>query len=104
MRVNKNEFGFYPVGNHTHNASLGSVVTLTIPSNASGILIQAGTANVQYTLNGTTPTSTVGFRLSSTGNPTRIDLYPGAQIKLLSTTGNVNYQFFNSTLETNGTF
>lgn len=51
------------VGSHTTNSSLASAVTLTRPAGANRIMLQAFTQNVRFTLDGTVPTSSAGFRL-----------------------------------------
>lgn len=92
--LNKSIFSISPVGSHTRIASVTSATTITIPQNASGIIMQASAANVFYTIDGSTPTTATRFILNSSGSPTRIDLYPGATIKVISPTGELNYQFF----------
>lgn len=72
QQLNKNPNAYTIVGSHTRNASLGSVVTLSLPSGANGILIQASAQNVKYTLDGTNPTSTIGFTLSTSAAPVLI--------------------------------
>jgi len=53
------------VGSHTRNAVLSSKVTLTAPATANAILIGAETKSVRITLDGTDPTTTVGFLLAA---------------------------------------
>lgn len=71
---------------------LSEGLTLTIPDNASGIIMQADVADVRFTFDGTDPTSTSGFILH-TYRSIRLDLYPGCPIKLYSNVGIINYQF-----------
>jgi hypothetical protein len=61
---------YAPVGSHTVNSSLSAAVNLstTMPTGAKGIMIQALTQNVCYTLDGTTPTASNGFIITA-GQP-----------------------------------
>jgi hypothetical protein len=88
------QFSIVPVGSPAADTSISTASTLTIPSNASGVIIQAFEADVYYTLDGTTATADNGFLLSTSDSPTRIDLYPGATISVISTDGAVRYHFF----------
>jgi hypothetical protein len=88
------QFSFVPVDSPAADTSISTATTLTIPSNASGIIIQAFTADVYYTIDGTTATTDNGFLLSTSDSPVRIDLYPGASISVISTSGAVRYHFF----------
>lgn len=56
----------YPVG--------ATAVKVYIPLNAAGVLVQALTQNVRYTLNGSTPTAAVGFQLKASDPPLYIPL------------------------------
>lgn len=89
----QSEFQFIPVGSFTRNASISAATSLTIPARATGILLQADTATVYYTLDGTTPTTTAGFILQA-NELVRIDLFKGGIVKVISATGAVRYQFF----------
>ena len=64
-------FGFHIVGAHSDGANIAAAVTLTPPSGASKLLIQALGQNVRYTLDGTAPTTSLGFQLMA-GDPPRI--------------------------------
>lgn len=54
-----------PVGGHLSDTSLSSAETLTRPSGADVLMIQAFTQAVRYTLDGSTPSTTNGFRLAA---------------------------------------
>jgi len=52
-------------GSHAQDATISAATTLTQPAGANAILIQAFAQNVRYTLDGTTPTATLGFRIAA---------------------------------------
>ena len=83
-----------PSGSHTSNASLSSAVTLTVPDGASGVLVQAITQNIRYTLDGTVPTASLGFRLTAGDAPIMIPI-EGATLKFIqeTATATLQYQF-----------
>lgn len=83
------------VGSHTRNASLSSAVSLAVPATANVLQIQAETQNVRYTLDGTTPTSTVGFLLYAGMEQYMIAVPVNGTVKIIEVTsgGVVNYQF-----------
>jgi hypothetical protein len=100
-QYNKNEFSVLPVGAHTRNASLGTAVTLTVPANASGLFLQVESGNINYTLDGTTPTTGatgVGFKRAATDGVVRIDLHPLATVRVIEQAASavIQYQFFTS--------
>lgn len=88
------QFSIVPVGSFTRDTTISTATALTVPSNATGIIMQADAADLTYTLDGTTPTADVGFDLIDGDPPVRIDLYPGAVVNVISATGEVKYQFF----------
>lgn len=91
----KTDFTIIPVGTVQRNASIGSNVTITIPDDAEGILLQAIGDTVNFTIDGSAASSTTGFQLSTNEGVTRLDLYPGADINIESTSsGEARYQFF----------
>ena len=87
----KSWLSIIPVGAHTR-ASAGTVLTITLTEDSSVLLIEADDADVRYTIDGTTPTADIGFLLETSDNVVRLDLYPGAQVKVLGVGGSVNYQ------------
>jgi len=62
---------FAPLGAHSDGATISSATTLTPPTGATKIMIQALTQNVRFTLDGTAPTASKGFQLKS-GDPAMI--------------------------------
>lgn len=69
-------FPFKPHKTETHHSlTLPAGVTIPfIPKNAVCIVVQAITQNIRFTLDGVTPTATVGFQLVASATPIRIDL------------------------------
>lgn len=56
---------FEPLGNHSVYNTLTSAVTFTKPDGATHIAFQPRTKAVYYTIDGTTPTATNGFKVSA---------------------------------------
>lgn len=65
--TNPNAFSI--IGSHTRNTSLSSAVAITLPAGANALLVQCTGQNVKYTLDGTTPTSSVGFVMVANASP-----------------------------------
>lgn len=84
---------FRPLGDHTRNSALSAAVTLARPEDANFLLIQAETQNVRVTLDGTTPTATVGFLLTA-GDPVTV-LPVHEDVKAIEVTASavINYQW-----------
>lgn len=85
------------VGSHTQNSTLSSAQTITMSAGTTKLLIQAFTQNVRYTLDGTTPTASKGFRLTAGNDPTMIPVITGQTIKLIeeTTSASIEYQLGN---------
>jgi hypothetical protein len=84
---------FRPIGAHTKNAALSSVVTLTKKSNATKLLIQALSKNVSFTLDGSTPDATTGFQLVAGAAPTLIDVSGVAVVKVIEIAASATIQY-----------
>lgn len=85
------------VGAHTTNSSLSSSVTLTQPSGANRILLQAFTQNVRFLFVETTdtavvPTSTKGFRLLA-GERIDLSVPAGTLLKVIEETASASIQY-----------
>lgn len=78
------------VGRQTISVTTGSVVTLTVPGTAVAASIQADGNSVSITLDGTTPTSTVGSRIDD-GIFFYVDTAL-ANVKLIARTATTNVQ------------
>ena len=73
---------FTTVGSHIAGTDISSS-TVIMPGNmgieltADKAIIQTTAQNIRYTVDGTTPTPTVGFQLKSTDDPREIDITRG---------------------------
>lgn len=84
---------FLPVEGHQTNATLGTAVTLTAPSRASKLLVQAFGANVRFTIGNTAPTATVGFQLKSEDPPLLIPVTSGQSVQIIQEAAGASVQF-----------
>lgn len=78
------------LGRQTISVTTGAVVTLTVPANSAAAMIQADGNSVSITLDGTTPTATVGMRIDD-----GIFFYVDsalANVKLIARTATTNVQ------------
>lgn len=83
------------VGRQTISVTTGAVVTLTVPTGAVAASIQADGSAVSITLDGTTPTASVGSRIDD-GMFYYVDTSLAA-VKLIARTATTNVQvvYFN---------
>lgn len=67
---------FAPHPDETHQViALGTVpYSPYLPPGTASIMVQALTQNIRYTLNGTTPSATVGFQMLTTSAPIVIEI------------------------------
>lgn len=91
-------FPFTPQANETHQSSImaAGVFELGIPKGAYEVLVQANGDNVRYTLDGTDPSASSGFRLTAGNDPIAIPVIQGrTRIKVVrEADGSVlEYQF-----------
>ncbi len=86
---------FDVVGAHQSNSTLSAAVALTPPAGATRLLIQAFGANVRYTLDGTAPTATVGFRLTADADPVLLLIGAGMTVTIIqeATGASIQYQW-----------
>jgi len=84
------EMGFNPIGAHNADSS-GSVARTIVPlAGATKILLQATTQNIRFTIGNTTPTATVGFRLTAGEVPLVVPLSANTVIQwIVETAGGV---------------
>lgn len=61
-----------PVGAHIADTTISTPTAIPFPAGATGILIQALGQNVRYTLDGSTPSASNGFRLTADNDPIMI--------------------------------
>jgi len=85
---------FDPIGNHVGGTSISSATTLTPEDGATKLLIQALDQNVRFTLDGTTPTASMGFQLVA-GDPPVMIWAAGATVKVIeeAATADIQYQW-----------
>ena len=77
------EIDFVPLGAHTSTALGAGVVTPTVPLRANAVMLQSGVEATRYTLNGTTPSASVGFVLAADAVPIVIPLKRGTVLKYI---------------------
>lgn len=88
-----NGYLYNPLGTHTRNTSLGTAVTLTPPTGANILRLQALTHNIRYTLDGsTTATATVGFRLAA-GAEINLPVPSGKTVSVIQETSGAEIQY-----------
>lgn len=83
---------YAPVGSHSSGATISTATTLTKPTGANSIIIQALTQNVRLTFDGTAPTATLGFQLLA-GNAPIILAVPGTSIKVIEEVATASLQY-----------
>lgn len=86
--------GFQPLilGAHTVVTELSTVVTLTKPDSGDALQIQAFANNVRVTMDGTTPTASVGFQLTA-GQLYQIDVGINSVIKIIEEEASASLQY-----------
>lgn len=70
-------------GHQSYIVPTAAAVTVYIPLHARGILMQALTQNVRYTLDGTTPTAGRGFQLKAGDPPVYVELGSRISLKII---------------------
>jgi hypothetical protein len=85
--------GIEPVGSHTQATVSGTVVTLSRPDGTNKILIQSLDQNIRVTIDGTTPTTTLGFQIKAGDPAVIINVAPRTIIKFISETGSASVQY-----------
>lgn len=94
---------YLPLGSLTKNSSLSSVVTITAPIRATGLLIQALSQNVRLTIDGTTPvtgtgSTGTGYDINAGTAAVLIPVREGQQVRMIEEAASavVNYQWVRS--------
>ncbi len=67
----------------TSGRNISAATTLTPPSGATKLLVQTITQNIRYTIDGTSPTASLGFQLRAGDPPIVIPVWPGTTIKVI---------------------
>lgn len=91
------DFTFNPVGAHAEDTTVSSATTLTPPTGATKLLLQAITQNVRYTLDGSTPDANTGFQLKAADPPILIPIKAGQTVITIEETASavIQYQWGN---------
>ncbi len=78
-----NKDAFIPLSGSAHNSYImgATVLTLSVPLNANGIMVQALTQNIRYTLTGTDPSISRGFQLKAGDPPRFLGICKGVTLK-----------------------
>lgn len=77
---------YTPVGGH-NSATIGAtVITLSPPAGSNWVILQALTQNIRLTLDGTTPSATVGFQIRAGDPAVRIPITSTTVIKYIEET------------------
>jgi hypothetical protein len=81
-------------GHKTYTCGAGAA-TVYIPAQVRGVLVQALTQNIRFTLDGTNPTASKGFRLTAGNDPIYIELDPKISLKVVAETAGaiLEYEF-----------
>lgn len=83
---------YLPIGAH-NSVTVATVRQVTTPANATGLLVQAITQNIRFTLDGSNPTTTTGFQLKA-GDPTvLIPVGPNVTVRFLEETASATLQY-----------
>ena len=88
-------FQFNPIGAHNDGLNIVAVVELAAPQGANKIMFQALDQNVRFTLDGTDPTTTLGFQLQSDDPPVILTIESRATVKVIeeAATADLQYQW-----------
>lgn len=84
---------FEPVGAMNSSLSVASAQVLTPPAGASKIMIGTATQNCRYSLDGSTPTATVGFLLSTAFPPVLIGITPSTILTVIQVAGTAVFTY-----------
>lgn len=81
-----------PIGVCTRTAT-DTAITIAIPNTANAIMISAEAQKIRFTIDGSTPTATLGLGLVI-DEPLTINMIPGSSLKVIgqAAAGFVNYQ------------
>ncbi len=86
---------FNPIGAHNDGLNIAAVAELAAPVGANKIMFQALDQNVRFTLDGTDPTTTLGFQLVAGDPPVILTIESRATIKVIeeAATADLQYQW-----------
>jgi len=81
-----------PVGAHASLTDLATAQRLSAPAGAGQVLIQALGVDVRYTIDGSTPTISLGFRLIADADPILLRVL-GAPVQVIEETSGAEVQY-----------
>jgi len=84
---------FDPVGAHNDSLNISTAQTLTRPATADKLMLQCITQNARYTLDGTTPTSAIGFLLVASNDPIILWIGQGATVTIIEAAATAELEF-----------
>lgn len=77
-----------------HTITLGAEVYVPyFPPNAHKIMMQCGVKDLRYTLDGTTPTATVGFHMAADAAPITIEINENVKLQVIREEANTVLQY-----------
>jgi hypothetical protein len=85
--------GVSPIGSHSQESDLSSAVTLTPPANARVLFFQPLSQNIRVTVEGTTPTASLGVQYPF-GGLYRIDLAEGTTVKMIQESATASLEYW----------
>lgn len=95
QRVDVDLVLFVPIGAHNDGSDISSAVDLidTRPAGATKIIVQTVGQNIRYTLDGTNPTATKGFRIRADDPPFIITLAGVNSLKIIEEAATADFQY-----------
>lgn len=91
--ITVSDLQFTPIGNHSNGASISSAVPLVNLAGATKLLIQALSQNIRFTLDGTTPTASLGFQIRAGDPPTIIPISANTTVTVIQETATADLQY-----------
>jgi hypothetical protein len=84
-------YNMVPIGEQTTDTTVSSATSFTAPERANAALMSAITQSCNFTIDGTTPTATVGLTLKAGDSAIMIPVIPGQVIKVIEQTATANF-------------
>lgn len=81
-----------PIGSHTTDTTISAATTITPATGADYVVLQAFTQAVRYTVDGTTPTASVGFRIAANDSDV-IPVGPNTVLQVIEETATASVQW-----------
>lgn len=77
------KLGYIPIGNHLSLTGLDSAKSITVPPGANGVLLQAFTQNVRFTIGANGNPANVYFEVYAEQPPVLIPFAPGTKLTFI---------------------